>query len=301
MPLKDLALACTVVIIWGVNFSVIKIGLEELPPILFSALRFLIVAIPAVLFIPFPKTSPWNLLGVGVFLGVFKFGLLFFAMKADASAGISSLILQAQVFFTILLSAILYKEAIGRYQLLGIFIAMAGFSLFLFSSEGSVTSFGLVLLLLAAFFWALSNLIMKRTQGVNLLHFMVWVCLVPPIPLFTLSYFLETQDPLTLIISTNAKTWLSLAFVSYISTLIAFAIWGKLLRAHSAATVTPFALLIPVVGVITSSIILDEKLETIEIIGFTLIMAGLICNSLYSKLLGLVKASRQAVQVPPKI
>ncbi|WP_444916262.1 EamA family transporter [Microbulbifer sp. VAAC004] len=107
---------------------------------------------------------------------------------------------------------------------------------------------------------------MKRIQGVNLLHFMIWVCLIPPIPLFVLSYFLESQDPLTLIISANQKTWLSLAFVSYISTLIAFAIWSWLLRSHPAAAVTPFALLIPVVGIITSSIILDEKLQTIEII-----------------------------------
>ncbi|WP_444884355.1 EamA family transporter [Microbulbifer sp. PSTR4-B] len=139
---------------------------------------------------------------------------------------------------------------------------------------------------------------MKRIQGVNLLHFMIWVCLVPPIPLFVLSYFLESQDPLTLIISANQKTWLSLAFVSYTSTLIAFAIWGRLLRSHPAIAVTPFALLIPVVGIITSSIILDEKLQTIEIIGFALIMAGLICNSLYGRLLGLEKPLGKPFRLP---
>ncbi|WP_445357461.1 EamA family transporter [Microbulbifer sp. ANSA002] len=152
MPIKDLALACTVVIIWGVNVSVIKTGLEELPPTLFSKLQFLVVAIPAVFFILFPKTSPWNLLGVGIFLGAFKFGLLFFAMNANASTGVSSLIIQAQVFFTILLSALLFKEAIERFQLFGLCIALAGFSLFLSSGEGSATSCGLTLLLLAAFF-----------------------------------------------------------------------------------------------------------------------------------------------------
>ncbi|WP_444939580.1 EamA family transporter [Microbulbifer sp. JMSA002] len=134
---------------------------------------------------------------------------------------------------------------------------------------------------------------MKRIQGVNLLHFIIWVCLVPPIPLFVLSYFLESQDPLTLIISANQKTWLSLAFVSYISTLIAFAIWGRLLRSHPAAAVTPFALLIPVVG-----IILDEKLQTIEIIGFALIMAWLICTSLYGRLLGLEKPLDKPIRLP---
>ena len=116
MNLKSVLLALLVVLIWGVNFPVIKFGLEELPPLLFSSLWFLIVAIPIVFFIPFPKTSIWNVLGVGLFLGILKFSFLFIAMRADASAGISSLLLQAQVIFTILLSLILFKEKITLHN-----------------------------------------------------------------------------------------------------------------------------------------------------------------------------------------
>ncbi|CAM4021732.1 EamA family transporter [Shewanella denitrificans] len=179
MKLQDILLAILVVMIWGINFSFIKIGLEELPPILFSALRFAIVAIPAVFFIPFPKTSVWNVIGVGLFLGVFKFGLLFVAMKSDASAGLSSLILQAQVFFTIGLSVFFFKEMLTKTQILGVCIAAIGFSFFIFNAGGNITAVGLMLILLAAFFWAISNLIMKRVTQVNLLHFMVWVPLYP--------------------------------------------------------------------------------------------------------------------------
>ncbi|MEI8631341.1 EamA family transporter [Vibrio sp. PP-XX7] len=110
MGIKSISLALIVVFIWGFNFAVIKFGLEEIPPILFSALRFLIVAIPAVFFVPFPKTSLWNVLGVGLFLGVLKFSFLFIAMKSDASAGISSLLLQVQVIFTIILSIFFFRE-----------------------------------------------------------------------------------------------------------------------------------------------------------------------------------------------
>jgi len=88
MDIRSVLGSLLVVLIWGLNFSVIKFGLEELPPIMFSGLRFLIVAIPAVFFIPFPKTSIWNVIGVGGFLGVLKFSFLFVAMKSDASAGI---------------------------------------------------------------------------------------------------------------------------------------------------------------------------------------------------------------------
>ncbi|WP_137297139.1 EamA family transporter [Psychromonas sp. SP041] len=276
MNYKSIVLVLLVVIMWGVNFSIIKIGLEELPPILFSALRFAVVAIPAILFIPFPKTSILNVIGVGLFLGILQFSFLFVAMEADASAGLSSLILQTQVLFTIILSSLIYKEKVSKSQSFGIIVAVIGFSFFFYSTGGNITTKGLILIVCAAFFWAVSNVIMKRIGSINLLHFMVWVSVVPPIPLLFVSYFLESQEPISLLMATTERTWLSVLFVSYISTLIGFAIWGWLLKNNTAATVTPFALLIPVVGIITSSILLGESLSIIEIIGTGLIMLGLL-------------------------
>ena len=165
MNIKDIGWVLLVIVIWGANFTVIKIGLEEIPPVLFSALRFAIVAIPAVFFIPFPKTSIWNVLGVGIFLGVIKFSLLFISMDVGVSAGLASLLLQAQVVFTIVLSVILFKEEIKKNQLAGIIIAVFGFCLFFFSREGNLTLLGLVLILFAALFWAISNLIMKKMKN----------------------------------------------------------------------------------------------------------------------------------------
>jgi len=276
MNIKNAALAILVVLIWGINFSVIKFGLEELPPILFSGLRFLIVAIPAVFFLPFPKTSVWNVVGVGLFLGVLKFSFLFVAMKSDASAGLSSLLLQAQVPFTIILSVLLLKEKLNIYQLTGVGFAILGFSLFVVNSGGNLTLTGLVLLVCAALFWSVSNIIMKKTSNVNLLHFMAWASLIPPIPLFIISYFFENSSPITLLLESSSSTWLSLAFVGYISTLVAFAIWGWLLRNYAAAVVTPFALLIPVVGILSSNILLNETLSEMETWGAIIILSGLV-------------------------
>ncbi len=279
-------MALLVILIWGTNFSFIKIGLEEFPPILFGALRFTVVAIPAVFFIPFPKTSIWNVVGVGVFLGVLKFSLLFLAMKSEASAGISSLILQAQVFLTIGLSVFIFKESIGRIQMFGMGVAVLGFSFFVVDTGGNITLLGLGLILLAALFWAVSNLIMKTIGDVNLLHFMVWVCLIPPLPLLCLSLFTESSDPLEIVLAASGRAWGVLAFVSYMATLVAFAMWGKLLKSYSAASVTPFALLIPVVGIFTSSIVLDEQLGYYEGVGACLIMVGLVFCALGRKLRG---------------
>lgn len=286
MKFSDICLALFVILIWGTNFSFIKIGLEEFPPILFGALRFAVVAIPAVFFIPFPKTSIWNVVGVGVFLGVLKFSLLFLAMKSDASAGLSSLILQAQVFLTIGLSVFIFKESISRIQIFGMAVAVLGFSFFVINTGGNITLLGLGLIMLAALFWAVSNLIMKRIGDVKLLHFMVWVCLIPPLPLLCLSVLTESSNPIETVLSASGRAWGVLAFVSYMATLVAFAIWGKLLKSYSAATVTPFALLIPVVGIFTSSLILDEALGFYEGMGACLIMVGLVFCALGPKLRG---------------
>ncbi|MCE7586521.1 EamA family transporter [Vibrio fluvialis] len=275
MDIRSVLGSLLVVLIWGLNFSVIKFGLEELPPIMFSGLRFLIVAIPAVFFIPFPKTSIWNVIGVGVFLGVLKFSFLFVAMKSDASAGISSLLLQAQVILTVLLSVLLLKEKITKAQFFGIAIAAIGFSLFFFTANGNVTLTGVTLILCAALFWSISNLIMKRIKNVNLLHFMVWASLVPPLPLFAISYLVETRDPLAVLAATSAQAWWSVIYVGYISTLVAFAIWGWLLNHYPSASVTPFALLIPVVGMVSSSLLLDETMSHLEVMGAVLILCGL--------------------------
>lgn len=125
---------------------------------------------------------------------------------------------------------------------------------------------------------------MKRIKGVNLLHFMVWVCLIPPLPLFLLSYFFESTDTINILLSTTSKTWISLVYVSYLSTLVAFAIWGWLLKTYQASVVTPFALLIPIIGILSSNILLGEKLSNIEIYGAIFILSGLFITVFANKI-----------------
>ncbi|MEH6452310.1 MAG: EamA family transporter [Psychromonas sp.] len=293
MKINDIFLATLVAVIWGVNFTVIKIGLEQIPPVLFSAFRFAVVAIPAVFFIPFPKTSFWNVLGVGIILGVIKFSLLFIAMDIGVSAGLASLLLQAQVLFTIILSFILFRETLTSNQIIGLIIAFLGFSFFFFNQGSNVTLLGLILMILAAFSWALANTIIKKMGDVNLLHFMVWVSLIPPIPLAALSYFMETDTPITLLMSTTMSTWLAILYVGFISTLLAFSIWAKLIKSYTSATVTPFALLIPVAGMLTSSIVLGEQLDLLEMLGAFLVMLGLIFCVLGQRILRLLKSVKQ--------
>ncbi|WP_395377395.1 EamA family transporter [Marinicella sp. W31] len=276
MKTKDIALAILVVAIWGVSFSVIKVGLQELPPLLLSALRFLIAANPAVFFIPFPKTTVVTVVMIGLLLGVIKFSLLFLALNGYVSAGIASLLLQLQVFFTIVLSAVLLKESVSRFQLTGMLISLIGFGFFIFLQQGSVTTTGVILISLAALAWALSNLVMKKNAGVNVFHLMVWACLIPPLPLMLLSVLFESPQPWHLLTDVSLKVWFSLLFLAFAATLLAYALWGYLLARFTAATITPFALLIPIVGISTSAVILGERLHLLEILSALIVMAGLV-------------------------
>lgn len=127
----------------------------------------------------------------------------------------------------------------------------------------------------AAVAWAGANIVMKRMVDVNLLGVMVWASLIPPAPLFILSYFLETSDPITVIANASLKAWASAAYMGYLSTLAAYALWGGLLIRNSAARAAPFALLIPIIGIAIASTTLGEQLRGQEILGTTAILAGL--------------------------
>src|SRR3954447_7956468 len=167
MPVRHALLAVAVAATWGLNFVIIDVGLEEVPPLLLCAARFALVAFPLVFFVR-RAPIPWRLLaGIGVALGVVKFGLLFTSMDVGMPAGLASVVLQAQAPFTLLLAAALLRERPSRGQLAGLATALAGVALIAAERESGVTTAGLVLCVAAAAAWAVANLLMKRASGAD--------------------------------------------------------------------------------------------------------------------------------------
>jgi len=275
-----------VVTIWGANFTVIKLGLGEMPPILLSSLRFAFAALPAVFFLPRPK-CPWKyVVGFGVVLGCIKFSLLFLGMDLGLSAGISSLVLQLQAFFTLILGVFLLGEKIGPHRIIAMLVAFCGVGLLLFVSDGSITAIGLALVIAAAAAWGVANIIMKRAGSVQMLSFVVWASLVPPIPLAILSFL--TEDRANLASLGDQISWIgigSILYLAYPVTLLGFAIWGRLLATLPVGLVAPFTLLVPIVGMATSALVLGEDFGPIKIISAILVMTGLMINVFGGKLM----------------
>lgn len=282
MPPRDLALVFCVILAWGSNFTAMKLALDEIPPLLFVGLRFVIL-IPLIAF--FPRPAPWRaIIAVGLLINMGQFGFLFAAMRADVTAGLASLILQSQVPLTIVLAALFYGERVSAIQIAGIALACVGLAGFGLAGGGNVTLLGLGLILCGALCWACGNLVLRRSPGVNMVALFIWASLVPPLPMFGLSLAFEGPTPFATIAAMSAAGWASVVYVAVISTLIGYSIWGGLLSRHPAAVVTPFALMIPVVGIATASLVLGESVTGPEAFSGIIILAGIALAVLGPKL-----------------
>lgn len=279
MPGRDLLLALAIVVVWGVNFMAIKWGVAEVAPLLLSALRYVVAALPAVFFIRRPQVALSLLVGYGVFVGVGQFGLLFSAIHLGMPAGLASLVLQLQTFFTIGLAVLLLGERPSGSQLAGALIALGGIGIIAIEKAAAAAIVPLLMTVLAAGSWAIANIIVKRAGKVDMLSFVVWSSLVPPIPLLVMSLLIE--GPGAIPQSLASLTWLgvaSLLFLGWVSTDFGYGAWSKLLQRHPASTVAPFTLLVPIIGLSTGALILGEALSGLDWAGSALVFAGLLLN-----------------------
>ncbi|KKB86232.1 acetylserine transporter [Devosia limi DSM 17137] len=278
MPLRDLALALAVVTIWGLNFVAIKWGVSEVPPFLLTALRYLGCALPAVLFIRRPAVSWGLLIAYGLTVGVVQFGLLFSAVQLGMPAGLASLVMQMQVFFTMVLAVSLLGERPGPFQIGGALVALGGLAVIGVEQMGGAVLLPLLMTVAASLFWAVSNIITKRAGKVDMLAFVVWGSLVPPIPMLVLSWLFEGPQAYAALAHISALGIGSVLFIAYGSTLFGYGGWAILLGRYPASTVAPFSLLVPVAGFASAMLLLGEAVSMLEMLGSLLIFAGLVLN-----------------------
>ncbi|MFC8535322.1 EamA family transporter [Streptomyces sp. NPDC057249] len=276
-----IALAALVAAVWGVNFVVIELGLDHFPPLLFSALRFLAAALPAVFLVGRPKVAWKWIVGVGLALGVAKFGLLFIGMDRGMGAGLSSLVLQVQAVFTTLFAAVALGERPGRVKLLGMGVALAGIGVAAVDEGASGPVLAFVLVIAAAACWGVSNVLTRKAAPPDPLNFMVWVSTVPVLPLLGLSLLFEGWDR-----DREALAGLdwsgagAIVYVAWIATVFGFGAWGFLLSRYQASSVAPFTLLVPVFGMSSAALVLGESVSPLRWCAAALLVGGVALTSL---------------------
>ncbi|MBT2791036.1 EamA family transporter [Paraburkholderia strydomiana] len=279
MSPRDLLLALIVVIAWGVNFVVIKVGLHGVPPMLLGALRFMLAAFPAIFFVKRPQLQWRWLLAYGTTISLGQFAFLFSAMYVGMPAGLASLVLQAQAFFTLIFAAFFLHERFRLPNVAGLLIAAAGLALIGMQGGHAMTLAGFLLTLCAACSWALGNIVTKKVGKVDLVGLVVWGSLIPPLPFLALSYALEGPQRIAAALSgISAMSIFAIVYLAFIATLIGYGLWSRLLSRYPASQVAPFSLLVPIVGLASASLFLDERLSGAQIAGAVLVMAGLAVN-----------------------
>ncbi|MEL7635444.1 MULTISPECIES: EamA family transporter [Sporomusa] len=280
MHKKDILIGLVVVIVWGLNFIAIKVGLKDIPPLLLVTLRFVLTCFPIIFFLPKPPISWGWLIALSLTLNMGQFSLIFVGMKVGMPAGLASLVQQSQAFFTLLVGVVWLGEKWRWNHLAGLLVAGIGMAIIASQQGGEMTTAGFWLVTAAAACWGVGNVIMRRaTQGVPafpMLSLIVWMGFLAILPLAVLSLLLEGYD--SWLSAWQAPTWTgigSLIYLALVANLVGYGLWGKLLSRYPATEVSPFALLLPVVGLTSSSLVLGEEISLYQGIGALLIMAGL--------------------------
>ncbi len=282
MKLKDLLIAMLVILVWGLNFVVIRLTMNaSMPPMLLVTLRYALIALPLLPFVKRPPVPLRYLAAYGLTLGTVHQGLLFLGIKAGMGAGLSSLVLQTQVFFTFLMAAVFLKERARPEQLAGIALAAIGLYTIATATEQAANPLAFMLVIASAITWAAATMFSKAasnraTGPVDPLAFMVWAAAFPPLPTLALAFVIDGPQAIA-----TAMTHLSwsvaagIAFITYGSTLFGFMVWNRLIARYGAGYVTQFSLLVPVVGMTSAAIVLGETITPVKALAALLVLAGL--------------------------
>jgi O-acetylserine/cysteine efflux transporter len=286
MPVSHLLLAILVAVIWGVNFLFVKLSLEEISPLLLSTLRFLFASVPAVFFIKPPSIPVKMILLYGLIMFGLQFTLLFIGMSLGMTPGMASLIVQVQVFFSMFFAAIFLNELPTIWQVTGALVSFTGIGLVAMHFDENISLLGFAFMLAAAATWGVGNLITKKANSINRLALVIWGSFVACIPILILTLIIE--GPSSIINSFCHLTWTgatALLYIVYLSTWVGYGVWNWLLSRYPIGMIVPFTLLVPIVGVLSSVLILGEPLQSWKVVAGLFVISGLFINLLGARFL----------------
>jgi len=274
---RDSLLAALVATIWGFNFVVIDWGMEDVPPLLFVAIRFTFVVFPAILFVARPD-APWRVIAaVGVFMSLGQFGCLYVSMDAGMPPGLAALVLQAQVIFTVLIAAGVLREIPTAAQVAGVVLGSVGLAIVAVGRGGQVTLLALVLCLLGALSWGIGNVVSRASGITGGLSLTIWSAVVVPVPLVALS--LVVDGPTVVGDALASFSWqaaVSTLYTAGLASLVGYGVFNTLLSRNQSSSVVPWVLLAPVVAMASAWLLLDQRPNSAELLGGLLLIVGVL-------------------------
>jgi O-acetylserine/cysteine efflux transporter len=275
--LRDSSLAALVATIWGFNFVAIDWGMTGVPPLLFLAIRFVVVIFPAVFFVPRPAV-PWRtVVLVGTFMSLGQFSLLYVSIDAGMPPGLAALVLQAQVIFTVVIAAGALRELPTAAQVVGVLVGSAGLVVVALGRGGSTPLVALLLCLGAALSWGVGNVLSRASGAAGGLSLTVWSALVVPVPALALSVLLDGPGEVgSAIAGFSWHAALATLYTAVLASLLGYGIFNTLLGRNQPSAVVPWVLLAPVVAMAAAWWLLGDRPNTAELAGGVVMLVGVL-------------------------
>lgn len=282
---RDMILAAAVAALWGFNFLVIDWGMAGIPPLLFVAIRFAAVAVFA-LVVPRPRAGWGSVIGVGLFMSLGQFALLYLSLGLGLQPGLAALLMQAQAVFTVVIAAGVLRERPTPGQVIGVGLGIAGLATVAAGRGGDAPALAVVLALGAALSWAVGNVIARRAGVVTgrgplgALSLTVWSALVVPVPALVLALVFEGPEAIAAgLAGFGIRALVSTVYTAGLCTLVGYAIFNGLLARNPSAAVVPWVLLAPVVAMAAAAALLGQIPAPAEIVGGAVLVLGVLVTS----------------------
>ncbi|GGF53742.1 membrane protein [Marmoricola endophyticus] len=300
MTFRDSAAATLVAVIWGFNFVVIDWGMAGIPPLLFLAVRFVVVVVPAVFLVPRPAASWRVVAAVGAFMSLGQFSLLYLSIAAGMPPGLAGLVLQAQVVFTVVIAAGALREVPTRHQVVGILIGATGLLVVALGRGGQTPGIALLLCLAAALSWGVGNTVSRASGVAGGLSLTVWSALVVPVPALALS--LVVDGPGGVLDGARAFGWhaaLGTAYTALLASLVGYGIFNTLLSRNPPSAVVPWVLLVPPVSITSAWLALGDVPTPAELGGGAVMLTGVLVTMMGGRRLASTTPVSAAVDAAP--
>lgn len=272
MPARDILAALAVALLWGGNFTAIKLAVGEFPPLFMSAMRFSAVFALLVWMVPLPRGRFRDLAVLSVAFGFVHFGIMGIAMTGvDAAA--AAIVIQLNVPFAAILAAVFLKDPFGPRRWAGLLIALAGVVVFAGESRASSVSWHLALVGLSALGWGVGQVLVKRMGGINTIALNAWVSGMLAPQLFVMSWLFE-DNQIASAGAAGVAGWGGVAYQVIGASVLAYGLWYTLLGKYEVSKVVPYNLLVPVFGVIGGVVLLGEGVSAEKVIGGAITLLG---------------------------
>lgn len=273
---RDLLLIISVMAIWGSNFSMIKLGVSEMDPLLIAAARFFCATFPIIFFVRKPNVQWRYLMAYGLVFGTGIWGMASCSITFGLSSGMASVLLQTDVLTTVLVGVLLYKEVISARMAAGIVVSVVGLVVSIIYTNGNVTLAGVVFIMISAICWPLAGVIVRKSGTRSAFAFNIWGMLFAPLPLVALSVGMNGWDVLsTTYQQWSSNAWISVLFQAYPTTVFGYWVWNKMVLKYPMSQLAPMTLLVSVFALLSGYAIYDEQLSLAQWVSCSTFLLGI--------------------------